>query len=144
MVHTFNRFFVCVHAPGACQELRSIAWRIGGQGLSLGMQHTEHVWAHTEVPLGMQNPHVWAHTEHTLRCLGLDTPSSGVCWPAQVSPCDVIYQPGDFVIHYSGAFGRTAYYTNNTFYKRPYAKLFRFVSGLFQSNVSRSAGPDSI
>jgi len=59
----------------------------------------------------------------------------------RVSPCDVIYQPGDFVIHYSGAFGRTEYYTNGTVYKKPYATFFRFASGLLQNNVSRTAAP---
>mmetsp|Transcript_19052 Transcript_19052/g.53333 ORF Transcript_19052/g.53333 Transcript_19052/m.53333 type:complete len:335 (+) Transcript_19052:197-1201(+) len=61
----------------------------------------------------------------------------------RVSPCSVIYQPGDFVIHYSGAFGRTEYHTNGTVYKKPYAKFFRFVSSLMQSNVSREAAPSS-
>lgn len=50
----------------------------------------------------------------------------------------MLYQPGDFVIHYSGAFGRAEYYTNGTSFKQPYAKLLRYVSGLFQGNVSSS------
>ncbi|KAF5840532.1 hypothetical protein DUNSADRAFT_16473 [Dunaliella salina] len=59
----------------------------------------------------------------------------------RVSPCDVIYQPGDFVIHYSGAFGRSEYFTNGTFYKKPFTTLLRFASALVQSNVSRVEAP---
>ena len=83
-------------------------------------KHTQHT--HTQHTHNTHTQHTHTqHTQHTRTHTHM-----------QVSPCDVIYQPGDFVIHYSGAFGRSEYYTNGTIYKRPYGKVFRFVSGLFQ------------
>lgn len=81
----------------------------------------------------MHNP---LDVQPTLAAQALPLPFVFSC--LQVSPCNMLYQPGDFVIHYSGAFGRAEYYTNGSLVKRPYKRLFRYVSSFFQNNVTRS------